>query len=266
MFVLSKVFWIVATPGNLFLVLVLVGTAMLWFRRGSRWGRRVVTAAALSGLVVAVLPLGGWVLAPLEYRFPKVQIPPAKVDGVILLGGFASPHLSAVHGQPALNESAERLTTFVELASANPGARLIFSGGSASIFDTPHREATAVEAVLRQIGFDTGRVIFENEARNTYENAIRSLPLADIRADAQWVLITSAFHMPRAVGVFRKAGWSVLPYPVDFRTDGRGGFGLAFDFSGGLRGLGFGLKEWIGLVAYRALGRTSALFPAPDPD
>ncbi len=81
--------------------------------------------------------------------------------------------------------------------------------------------------------------------------------------DETWVLITSAMHMPRSVGVLRKAGWKVLPYPVDFKTDGTGESRYFSGFGAGLGGLSTALKEWLALFAYRVLGRTDSLFPAP---
>ncbi len=264
MFVLSKVFWLLAKPANLFVLGLAAGCALLWTRRGRGLGRAVVTALTLAAVAVAVLPLGAWVLSPLENRFAPPKEPLGRVDGVVVLGGTGAAALTALRGAPQLDGSAERLFALLDLARRYPDAKLVFTGGSAAIAGPDLREAPVIRAALEQAGLDTDRVIFENAARNTYENALLAKKLARPAAGERWLLVTSAFHMPRAVGVFRRAGWPVVAYPVDYRTRPSPGFRLAFNFSGGLSALGYGLKEWLGLLAYRLLGRTDSIFPAPD--
>ena len=117
---------------------------------------------------------------------------------------------------------------------------------------------------LDQLGVDPARMTYENQSRNTYENAVESKKLAGDVTTAPWVLITSAMHMPRAVGVFREVGWNVIPYPVDYSTTGEEAWSIQFNLAGGIGALRSGLHEFVGLAAYRLTGRTDALFPAPS--
>lgn len=263
-FVLSKLFWFVAEPGNLFVILLCLA-ALLLFTRWLRWGRLLAVILALAAVALAVIPASEWLLLPLEERFPPPQPMPQSADGVIVLGGAVSTSLTELRGQPIVNEHAERLLAMAELARRYPQARLVFSGGSASLLDPAFREADVARMVLEQMGVDVGRVIFERNSRNTHENVVQSKSIVRPAPGQTWLLVTSAWHMPRAVGIFRKAGWPVVAYPVDYLTGGRVRPLKSFDFSEGLGLLHRGLKEWIGLAAYHWLGYTDSLFPGPLP-
>ncbi|MDP6705706.1 MAG: YdcF family protein [Alphaproteobacteria bacterium] len=260
-FVLSKVFWIIADPANLLLILMILGLALL-ATRWRRHGVRLAVACTAILVVLSILPLGDWLLRPLEDRFPAPRALPERIDGIVLLGGSTDPKLSEARGQPALNRAAERIVAFVELGRRYPEARLVATGGSGSLQPGRLTEADIHREVLGQLGFDVARVRFEADSRNTFENARNTFDLMRPQADETWLLITSAVHMPRSVGVFRKAGWPVTPYPVDYLTRPRAGFRLGWGLRG-LASLGLAGHEWIGLLAYHLLGRTDALYPAP---
>ena len=262
-FVLSKLFWLVLQPGNVFIAVLIASVAMLW-TRWRRAGRLIVSFLLVAGLAIAILPIGIWLITPLEDRFPAAD-PPARVDGIIVLGGALNPSISDARGQPAVNDNTERLLAFVELARRYPEARLVFTGGSASIFRPELKEADVARQVFRQVGLDLDRVVFERASRNTYENAVLSRDLVRPKRDEVWLLITSARHMPRAWGVFEKANWPTIPYPVDYTTNGGYHFALGFNFGGGLNSLSSGLREWIGLMYYYLTGRIENPFPAPPP-
>ncbi len=259
-FVASKLFWWTANPGNVLLGLLCLGLLALVLGR-IRLGIRLVGLVTALCLSVTVLPIGTCLLRPLEDRFPPAVVP-ERIDGIIVLGGSINPILSAARRQPVLTDSAERLFAFVTLARQHPEARLVFSGGSASVIDTTDREADVARAVFEGLGLAPGRVAFERESRNTYENAVFTQRLMAPKPGERWVLITSANHMPRAVGCFRALGWSVLPYPVDYGTspnDDRPGFSLLE----GLDGVHWALREWIGLAFYYTAGRTDRFLPGP---
>ncbi len=259
-FTLSKVFWFLANPGNLLLILICLGVALLW-TRWPRAGRRLLTATAVIAVILSVAPLGSWLVATLEDRFPPPVEMPARVDGIIVLGGMINPALSEARGQTALGGAVERLTAFARLAKRYPRAKLVFTAGSGDIFRPDLKEADFVGPVLAQLGLDPARVLFEDQSRNTFENAAFSYRLARPEAKETWLLITSAFHMPRAVGSFRRIGWNVAPYPVDYQTGGK--LSLEFSFIGGLSRLGAGLHEFIGLAFYWLTDKTGSLFPGP---
>jgi len=260
-FIASKLFWWAANPGNVLLALLCLGVlALLLGRR--RLGTGLVSIVALLGLAVTVLPVGSWLLLPLENRFPTPALP-AHVDGIVVLGGAIDPVLSAARHQPILTESAERLFAFVVLARRYPDARLLFTGGSASLVDDAEREADVARTVFAAVGLDVGRIVFERDSRNTYENAVDGKRVAEPKPGEAWVLITSAYHMPRAVGCFRAQGWRVIPYPVDYGT-GPHGNPPTFSLLGGLDEVHWALREWLGLAFYALSGRTDRLFPGPE--
>src|SRR6185436_17105876 len=114
-------------------------------------------------------------------------------------------------------------------------------------------------------GLEASRITYERKSLNTEQNAVFAKAIALPKAGERWLLVTSAFHMPRAMGAFRAAGFDVVAYPVDFRTDGSSALTTPFAFvSQGLRMTDTATKEWIGLISYYLTGKTSALFPAPQ--
>jgi uncharacterized SAM-binding protein YcdF (DUF218 family) len=223
----------------------------------------VLAFLSVAAVVLAVFPIGAWMIAPLEDRFSRIQEIPGNVVGAITLGGAVNQFMTVARGQTSLGSGVERLTEFVAVARRHPRLSLVYTGGSGSLLRQDLKETLVARRLFNEIGFDPSKVLYEDQSRNTHENAVMTHALIKPGPDDTWVLITSAMHMPRAVGVFRKAGWKVLPYPVDFKTKGNGEFGYFSGLSYGLGNLGIAIKEWLGLIAYRVLGRTDELFPAP---
>lgn len=243
----------------LFLVLI-AGTLLLW-TPARRAGRRLVTAAVAIALLFALVPISSVLLAPLENRFPVPAQLPAHMDGIIALGGDFDTALVEARGPLAV--ASPRLNGLADLARRYPDARLVFSGGSARVLRPDLREADQAARILAHLGVDLHRVTLERESRTTYENVVFSKRLVNPKPGETWILVTSAAHMPRAVGTFRKAGWPVIAYPVGFRTGGAAAERVKLQFDGGLKDLEVAAREYAGLAAYYALGRTSALFPKP---
>jgi uncharacterized SAM-binding protein YcdF (DUF218 family) len=261
LFILSKLFWYVAAPGNLCVLLILAGLLRLALTRRKR-GLRLILVGGIGLAGIAATPISAWMITPLENRFPQPVLPD-HVDGIVVLGGSVDAHLSAVRRRPSVRDAAERLFAVGELARRYPGARVIVSGGEASIFPTGEREAGVMRDVLVSQGITAARVELESHSRNTYENAVESKRLADPKPGEVWVLITSAWHMPRAVGCFRAIGWDVIPYPVDYQSTGKFEWRPTFQLRHELVRFDTAVREWIGLAVYRALGRTDRVFPAP---
>lgn len=261
MFVAMKIVEVVVAPLNLLAVLVLASAVVTWWRR-PRLGRALLTAAAVLMVGIAVPPWPQWLLRPLEDRFPAPAALPEQVDGIVVLGGAIDPLLSAERGQPVLNGSAERMTAMAHLARRFPLARVVFTGGSGSVTRQDLKEAPVARALLQSLGIDGPRILYEEQSRNTWENAVYSRTMVEPRPGETWLLVTSAAHMPRAVGAFRAAGWTVAPYPVDYVTGlSRGGWG--FEVSGNVGALGGGLREWAGLAYYRLRGWSDSWYPKP---
>ncbi|AWK87002.1 YdcF family protein [Azospirillum thermophilum] len=261
-FALSKLFWMLAMPGNALILMMAAGALLLRSRRWQRAGRRLVTLAALLGLLAGFTAFGPLVALPLENRFPRPELP-AHIDGLIVLGGAVNPPITADRGDPSVNDAAERLLAFADLARRYPDARAVFTGGSGRLFDQTLKEDDSARGALREAGLAEGRVVFEADSRNTWENALYSRRLLDPKPGEVWVLVTSAMHMPRSVGIFRRIGWEVIPYPVDYRTTHDAKPYLRYESARTLMILEDAVREWIGLVSYRLMDRTDALFPAP---
>ena len=205
-------------------------------------------------------------LAVLETRFSVPDPMPARVDGIIVLGGMVDLGLSESTGLPILNHNAGRLASFIDLARSYPDARLVFSGGSGDLFPGAVREVDVVTTAMRQNGLDPARVTFEDRSRTTYENALFSRALVAPGPGETWLLVTSAFHMPRAVGTFRQVDWPVVPYPTAYLTKGIGpSLTPQFNLVAGLNALYAAGRAWVGLIAYRLMGRSSAVWPEPAP-
>jgi len=266
-FVLSKVLWVLFAPGHLLLLAALAGVAGLFatrprLRQASRW-LLVLVVFCLAAL--ALLPAGIW-LGPLENRFRAPDRLPKDVDGVVVLGGALSVQRSHGRGRPELTEAADRVTTLIELARRYPQAKLVFTGGSAALLEGPLREVDLIADFLDRLGMGSDRLILERDSRNTHENVVLSKALADPADHQVWLLVTSASHMPRAVGVFRRYGWTVVPYPVDYQTTGQIEWRSRPSLERGLAEITRASKEWLGLLAYRLLDWSNALFPHPAQD
>lgn len=243
----------------LFLALLL-GTALLW-TPALKAGRRLTTAVVVLAVVFAFVPINSPLLAILEDRFPVPAPMPEHVDGIIALGGDFNAAVAEARGPLAV--ASPRLVGFADLARRYPHARLVFSGGSARVLRPDLREADQAARILARLGVDMRRVTLERNSRNTYENVQFSKKLVDPKPGETWIVVTSAAHMPRAVGTFRRAGWPVIAYPVGFRSGAAAVERIRPQFDRGLSDLNIVAREYVGLLVYYLRGRTDRLFPSP---
>jgi uncharacterized SAM-binding protein YcdF (DUF218 family) len=265
-FILSKTLGYMLLPTN-FLIGVGVIGAILLVTRFASLGRKLVMVSVLLLVICGLSPLGNYLIYPLEQRFPSwVAGSGAPPDGIIILGGSIEADVSAAHGTPVVRSAPDRIIEAAALAHRYPNARIVFSGGSANLISNDAREADFAGAIFEGLGIAKSRLTMERGSRNTVENAQFSKALVAPKEGERWLLVTSAFHMPRSIGLFRKAGFAVEAYPVDWRVGGRGDL---FSFSSMmLDGLGrtdLAVREWIGLIAYRATGKIDDLLPGPAP-
>lgn len=254
MFIASKLLAFAIEP--LFWVLALLAMSVLM-----SWRRRLRLSLAFSWLALLTLVGASWTSAPeallraLETQYPT----PSGLDmdqqvGVIVIGGaLASPELWHAHHQVGLNGQAERMTEAVALMRRYPHLRLLFTGGVSNLSATGASEAERARVFFAAMGIEPSRVVYEERSRNTCENALYSAALPGVDKGQRWLLLTSAFHMPRTMAVFKRVGWRVTPWPVDHRATAHDSW---FDFSlhngPGLWTLA--LHEWLGLAAYRMAG------------
>jgi uncharacterized SAM-binding protein YcdF (DUF218 family) len=261
-YIVSKILWFPARPGHFALLVGATGLAMIW--RGRRFGRWLVLACLAFFFALIATPISQFILLPLEDRFPRPAEVPQHVDGIVVLGGAVDQNITDERGIPAINGAAERMTETVALARRFPEARIVFTGGQGSLVHGGLTEADVARRFFESLGLSGSRVIYENAARNTHQNAVLSHALVQPKPDEVWLLVTSASHMPRAMGVFRKAGWhGIIAWPVNYRT--RHSLAVLYDapFPERLGQFEWGFREWLGLISYRLMGRTDALLPAP---
>jgi len=244
---LNYLIWAFVRPSHLILLAAVLGV-VLWRYPLGRWCRG---AAAILIVVFGLLPTAAWLIRPLEMRFP---IPPeGRVDGIIVLAGSEIPRLSEVYEQPQVGSMGDRLLTFLILAARYPDAQLVFSGRSGA--------AVARDVTLGS-GIAPGRIRFEARSPNTCESARATHDLVQPGAGERWLLVTSSFHLPRAMACFRAADWEVVPYPADYR---RGPRAFYLGLVANLEDLDLATHEWLGLVYYRVRGYTRELYPGPRP-
>jgi len=262
-FVLSKIFWLLAQPLNLAIFLLALGL-LLGVMRRRRSGVAAMLAALLVLAVSAWTSLGALMLNPLEERFARPASLPAHIDGIVVLGGGFEGAINLARGGYELNSGGDRFVETAVLARRFPNAKVLVSGGSGALVLEGEGDADTAPRLLEALGVARDRLILENRSRNTEENARFSYEMARPRPGETWLLVTSAFHMPRSMGLFRKAKFAVIPWPSDYRTSGEEGVGLFRDNAAdSLQNTTMAIREWIGLVAYYLSGRIDALVPAP---
>ncbi|MFQ5625196.1 MAG: YdcF family protein [Methyloligellaceae bacterium] len=263
-FYVSKLLWFFVQPSNAILLLLVAGIILLW-SRWARTARRLVLASGLLLFAGGLTPLGHALLLPLEDRLTRADLASgAPPNGIVILGGAQDMSVYTARGTITVNEAAERLIEGVLLARRFPDARIVFTGGSSAVFEKPTTEAAGAAALLESVGVAPERLLLEDKAQDTFQNALFSVELAQPRPGARWLLVTSANHMPRALGCFRKVGFAIEPWPVDYRTRGRQDVWRFFPKpSEGWRRMDDAVREWAGLLAYWVTGRTNTLFPGP---
>jgi len=261
-FYLSKIVWFIIQPLNLSIFLLLAGVIAAIF------GRRKLAAC---GTVFAflILALSAWtsagamMLNPLEEHFPRPALP-EKVDGIVVLGGGFEGAINLVRGGYELNAGGDRMVETAVLARRFPEARIVVSGGSGELILDGEGDATTAPRLLGALGVAADRLTLESKSRNTYENAVFTRQMVAPKPGETWLLVTSAFHMPRAKALFDKAGFATVPWPTDYRTSGREGVGLFRDNAAdSLQTTTMAIREWIGLFAYWLSGRIDQPFPGP---
>lgn len=263
-FILAKIFGFFALPSNILISLGLLGIVLM-ATRFARAGGRLAMASLVITAIAGWSPLGNALILPLEERFPPWDASRGMPNGIICLGGALDTVVSPERGEVALNEAAERMTAIAELAQRYPQARIVFTGGSGRlVYGGTTTEAELAARLFASFGIAKERVTLEDKSRDTLENARFTRELVNPKPGERWLLVTSAHHMPRSVGLFRAAGFPVEAFPVDYRT--RGAVDLLRPFSplsDGLRRTDTAMREWVGLIVYRLTGRTAELFPAP---
>ena len=260
-FILSKTLGLLLEPLVIPYLFLAIGVIARW--RRWRWIMRFsfTTAIALP-LSFGILPLSSLPIQFLENRIPRGEIGAKHIDGIIVLGGFTDNGLVAEsHYQYGLNASAERFTAAMVLARQLPQTPILFSGFSGELIQRGWRESDNIRDLIHKLGGLNTTVLYEENSRNTYGNAVNSRQVFAAEPGMNWILITSANHMPRAVGSFAAAGWTgIIPYPVDYQTP-KTGHTNSWSMRAGISLLRQSLHEYAGLLVYYLTGRSTNLLP-----
>jgi uncharacterized SAM-binding protein YcdF (DUF218 family) len=263
-FAVSKTIGYFLLPSNFLIGLGLVGAILLW-TRFARAGRRLMVTVLVLLAICAYSPLANFLLYPLESRFPKWDGSSGDPDGIVVLGGPLDADLSAAHGVPVISGASDRIISAAKLALRYPNARIVYTGGSPNLLHNDAKEADYATALFQELGIAKSRLIMERQSRNTRENAEFSRQVAMPKPGERWLLVTSAYHMPRSIGLFREAGFTIEAYPVDWKVGTKEDlFKYYVVANDGLQLVDTAVREWLGLLAYRITGGTGALLPAPE--
>lgn len=246
-------------PPLLLFIFILASVAATLLRR-RRTALLLQAITSVIFVLIGILPGGVWLALPLERRFTANPSLPDHVDGIIALGGTERVEQSAASGQPVFSD-ATPILALLTLGRQYPEAKMVFTGGMHPRKAASPTEADIVHQFLQAIEIDDSRVIYEARSRNTLENALFSHDLVHPGADERWILISQAISMPRAVAVFRHAGWNVIPYPAGYLSSGDGRFRASLNLLGELHLASIAVHEWGGLLAYRLMGYTDELLP-----
>lgn len=246
--------WWIINIDIFFLTLLLLGSGLLLITK-KKWGKGLIVASCVGFAFFGVVPIGLWTLENLENRFPKIEHIPSDTKGMILLGGSFDVWATLARGETAYNLTAGNLIKFVEVAKAYPHLKLIYTG-------TPF-EAETAKKEFQALGIDPASVVFESDSKNTKENASKTADLIKPNSNDKWLLVTSAYHMPRSVALFQKQGFNLIPYPVDYHTSGHYEMWFFLGLKMNLDAWHASSREWLGMVINYIMGRSDEIYPKP---
>lgn len=250
---MNEALWGLLQPSTLLVLLVVLALAATWLR----WLAVAATLLTVFLVIVAavvLLPVGEWLGAPLETRVAAAPLPD-RADGIVVLGGGVDWRVTRERGQLALNAAGERIAAAAALAQRYPDARVVVTGSFGDAFADDFRTAPTDASLFFGPHFAGRDVRYLGAARSTYEDALLALEAAAPRTGETWLLVTSAWHLPRALGTFRALGWTLLPVPVDFRTTGEVRVAPSWDVAATLADLDRLVREWGAIAVYRREGR-----------
>ena len=258
-FYLSKTLWLILNPFNIFILFTLF-SILLFFLTFKRLSKIIFLINFSVLLSISIFPIGNYLIYIIEKEFHTHTKIPDNIDGVLILGGTTDAEMFKEYGQISLNGSAERLVESIEIIKKFKNSKIIFTGGSGILNRPDLDHAQVAKLFYEKMGINLTRIIFENKSRNTFENIIFSKKIAEPKNNQSWLLITSASHMKRALLIGEKHNWYFTPYAVDFLNTKNFKIRPNFELLSNLNSFQKGSHEWLGLISYYLLGRTSKIF------
>ena len=258
-FYLSKIIWLLINPFNIFIFFTLI-TILIYLLKYRKLSIIIFLTNSFFILMISFLPIGNYLIHQIEKEYHSSTNIPKKIDGIVILGGATNPIMFKEYMQISVNGSAERLIESVHIINKFKNSKVIFSGGSGVVSRPDLGHSQVAKSFFKKMGFKENRIIYEDNSRNTYENIIFSKEIANPKKNENWLLITSASHMKRALLIGSKHNWNLIPYPVDFKT--RKKFKLTPNLSllSNLNSFQEGSHEWLGLTSYYLMNRTNSIF------
>lgn len=253
-FLLSKLFWFVVAPSHVIIWLIIAAAILLYLNR-IRTAKWVASAAAVIAVLIGLLPFGAWLMAGLENNYP-LRKTPTHVDGIIVLGGGSRTDIFLARQSIATDHGLPRLVETAMLARRYPNARVVFTGGSGDPRQQNFPEAITARHILLGLGVPPAQLVVEGKSRNTWENFVFTKQIIKPRPGETWLLVTSAFHMPRALGIAERVGWQVQPWPVDYFTTDHIRFTPEAVIDN-IERTDIAFHEYLGLLTYRLSGKSA---------
>ena len=258
-FFLSKFLWYFVNPFALFIFLFLLSFIFLILKKTKVY-LILFSITFFYILIISIFPIGNLGIYYLEREFHTQIAYPDKIDGILILSGATNPYLSNEYNSIEINASAERLIESVFLIRKHQKAKIIFSGGSGYLNFNKLTHAKLAKKFFEKMNVDNGQIIYENKSRNTYENILFSKKIAMPKKNESWLLVTSAFHMKRAILIAKKQNWELIPYAVDFNQPKKISLRPSINMFSNLSTFQMSFHEWLGLFSYYILGRTNSVF------
>ena len=260
-FFLSKALWFFFNPINILLFLLLIGIIFHFFNKKKLY-KIINIITLILFILIVILPTGPYLFWKLENSYSIPRTFPHDIDGILILGGGVNEDLTYQHQQMSLNENVERLTESIDLMRRFPNAKIVFSGGVATLSKQKLTGIDVAKMFYNRMGVDINRIIFENKSRNTYENFAFSKKFIDNKNNEKWLLVTSAFHMKRVMNVAEKLKLNFISYPVDFSIGKN--FSLepwyAQNYPTNMNHFQIAMHEYVGLIAYYIAGKSSKIY------
>jgi len=258
-FYLSKIIWLVLNPFNIYIFFTLL-TIILYLFNFKKISITIFLINTLFLFIICFFPIGNYLIHQIEKEYYLHIDIPEKIDGVLILGGATNPLMFKEFKQISVNESSERLIESVYIIKQFKNSKVIFSGGSGIINRPDLGHSQVAKSFYKKMGVQDNRIIYEDNSRNTYENILFSKKIANPKKNENWILITSASHMKRAILIGSKHNWNFVPYAVDFKTTKKYKLSPNLSLLSNLNSFQQGSHEWLGLISYFLMNRTNRIF------
>ncbi len=251
LFFLKKFFQAFFLPPALIYILLFISLIFILMKK--KFGKRLLVFTLVLFYLLSIMPVSNLLLKTLENKYPPLLVPPKTVKYIVVLGGGSLNRDTQLPSTSRLHPSSTaRLLEGIRLFNQLDEAVLITSGGNSKA--TPIEGLTCYQmkelAVL--LGVEREKIMLLCETRDTYDEAKN---VQQVLGDQPFLLVTSAFHMPRAMFFLKKIGLNPIPAPSDYKGQSK----YNYFFSPLLPASGFFsdsssvLREYVGLIFYRFL-------------